>query len=617
MDAIRKGLFSRMLRVSWQVITWTRNIVFGVATILILASIVVTLFSLGRAKVPSSTILVLRMEGELVEQLSTDPVGAALRQALGQKPKQTLVWDVVDALRAAKDDRRVKAVFLDLNRMNDAGLIGSVRVAALDEVKRAIQEFRKSGKKVVAAADFYSAITYSLAAQADEIYLHTLGFIVLEGLARFRDYYKDGLDRFQVEMNIVRVGEYKSAVEPYLRNDMSPEDRRAAMEWMGDLWRSALGQLAEARKLRPEDLEAYANRPAASLQRVAGDGAKLALEAHLVDRVGPREEVRTRLIELAGEDQKSHSFHKVDLRDYLKAIGNDRTEPPGGNRVVAVVVAKGEIKDGEQPPGTIGGDSTAAILRKARTDEKIKAIVLRIDSPGGSALASEMVREECELARRAGKPVVVTMGAVAASGGYWISTASDEIWASPDTITGSIGIFGLLPTVEKPLAKYLGVHVDGVGTTPLAAAYRPDRSLDGETRTLFEQVIQHGYREFLARVAQARKKTPEEVDKIARGRVWSGRRAHEIGLVDKLGGLAEAIASAAEHAHLGKNYQVRFVEKELKFGEKLIARLFASLQSEALVPMTLLERIAAPLARVTQDLPAAGIYAYCGECVDH
>jgi protease-4 len=632
MDADRKGWFSRALRVTWQVITWARNVVFSLLTIFFLVLVVVALFSLGGPKVPSSTILVLRMEGELVEQLSADPVGLATRQALGQRPKQTLVWDVVDALRAAKDDQRVKAVFLDLNPMNDMSLVSSVRVAALDEVKRAIQEFRKSGKKVIAAADSYSATTYSLAAQADEIYLHTLGFVLLEGLGRFRDYYKDGLDRFEVEVNVIRVGEYKSAVEPYLRNNMSPEDKQAAIEWMGDLWRSTLAQIADTRKLKPEDLAAYVDRPAASLQKAAGDGAKLAFEAHLVDRVGTREDVRARLIDLAGEDKKTHSFQKVDLHDYLKVVGKDRTEPPGGDKVVAVVVAKGEIMDGEQPPGTIGGDSTAALLRKARTDEKIKAIVLRVDSPGGSANGSEMIREECANARRAGKPVVVSMGAVAASGGYWISTASDEIWASADTITGSIGIFGMLPTVEKPLAKYLGVHADGVGTTPLAAAYRPDRSLDGEVRTLLEQVIYRGYREFLERVSQARKKTPEDVDKIARGRVWSGRRAQEIGLVDKLGGLAEAIASAAEHAKLGKNYKVQFVEKERKFSEKLIAELmgsalwkdhFASLESGPHVPIGILEKMANPLSlwervRVRgMEIPAGKPYAYCGECDDN
>jgi len=290
--------------------------------------------------------------------------------------------------------------------------------------------------------------------------------------------------------------------------------------------------------------------------------------------------------------------------------------------VVAVVIAKGEIQDGTQPPGVIGGDSTAALLRKARTDPKVKAVVLRVDSPGGSVLASEVIREECIKIRSVGKPLVVSMGAVAASGGYWISTASDEIWARPETITGSIGILGVFPTAEKPLAKYLGVHADGVGTTRIAALYRPDRPLGPEARELFETIIHRGYAEFLSVVAEARKKKTDEIDAIAQGRVWSGEHAHTLGLVDKLGGLTDAVSSAAERAQLGKDYRIRFIEKEMKWQDRLLAgiaegtvRSFGTAELEARTPgRDLVETLARPILRARGMLPAPGIYAWCEEC---
>lgn len=625
MDADRPGALSRALRALCHMVDWTRRLVFGAIAIAVVVIAVLALLSLKGPKVPQSAILVVKLEANIVEQLSSNPLDRAVQQALGQKEKETLLWDVLDALHAAKDDARIKAVYLDLNSMSSMSSMGSLRVASLEELKKAIQDLRKNGKKVIAAADAYSAFPYYLAAQADEIYLHDLGFVLLEGVGRYRTYYKEGLDNLEIEMNVIRVGEYKSAVEPYLRNDMSPEDKLSSKEWMGDLWGNALKEMAAGRKLKPEDLEAYARESPSLLKKAEGDGAKLALEAHLVDHVGTREDVRARLVELAGAEEKTHSYKRVELGDYLRALGKDRTAAPGASPIVAVVVAKGEILDGEQPPGTIGGDSTAAILRRARLDEKVKAVVLRVDSRGGSATASEMIREECAKLREEGKPVVVSMGAFAASGGYWISTASDEIWASPTTVTGSIGIFGMLPTAEKPLAKYLGIHADGVGTAPLAGSYRPERALDPELHDALEQFVRRGYREFLARVAQARKKTPEEVDAVGRGRVWSGRRAREIGLVDQLGGLSEAVASAAARAGLGSHYAVQFVEKESKWQERLMAKMattmvhwtgpLSSASAQAPQPLELLGRVVAPLtSKMTREMPVGGIYAYCDAC---
>ncbi len=424
----------------------------------------------------------------------------------------------------------------------------------------------------MAYADGYAQSQYYLAAQADEVYLHPEGYLLLEGFGRWRNYYKDGLDRLGVDVHVFRVGEYKSFAEPFLRNDMSPEAREMSQDVYGDLWRDYLSAVASARKIKPADITTTIEGLPERLRATGGDLAKLALQTKLVDRLAPRDEVRRRMIELVGEDKDKKSFRQVDSRTYLRARGGDRSGA-GRGKAVAVVVAKGDILDGSQPAGTIGGESTARIIRRAREDDSVKAVVLRVDSGGGSAFASELIRRECELTRGAGKPVVVSMGSVAASGGYWIATASDEIWASPDTITGSIGIFGIFPTVDKPLAKYLGIHTDGVGTTRFSDVARPDRPLDPAFADVFQQAIDHGYEEFLARVGQARHMTRDQVDKLARGRIWSGQDAKGLGLVDQLGGLDQAIESAAKRAKLEKGFRVFYLEKEKTLRERVAEML--------------------------------------------
>jgi protease-4 len=524
----------------------------------------------GRPKVPDGAALVVKPRGAIVEQLSTvDPVERLLTRSAGVSAmaSETLLKDLLDAIRAAKDDKRIKAIYLDLDDMAGAGL------TKLRDLRAALLDFRRSGKKVVAYGDNLLQSQYYLAAQADEVYLHPDGAVLLHGVGRWRNYYKEGLDRLGVEMHVFRVGQYKSAVEPYLRDDMSPEAREMALDTYGDLWRDYLADVASARRIRPEDIQSAIDSAPERLRAAGGDVAKMALDAKLVDKLLSRDEVRKRLIELAGEDKEKKSFRQVEVSAYLQARGGDRTGASGKGEAVAVVVAKGDILDGDQPPGTIGGDSTARLLRRAREDDSVKAVVLRVDSGGGSAFASEIIRRECELIRKAGKPLVVSMGTVAASGGYWIATDSDEIWAAPETITGSIGIFGLFPTIDKPLAKYLGVHTDGVGTTRFTDAGRPDRPLDPALADMFQQYIDEGYADFLERVGKARKMTPEQVDKIARGRIWSGEDAKGIGLVDQLGALDQAVESAAKRAKLAKGYRVWYLEKEKSLRETLLAML--------------------------------------------
>jgi protease-4 len=617
-DDDRPSLLSRLLRG----IDGLRRFLVNVLFFGLLAGLVVTALS-GRPKVPDGAALVVKPRGAIVEQLSTgDPVEQLVARStgVGAMASETLLKDLLDAIRAAKDDERIKAIYLDTDDMAGTGL------TKLRDLRQALADFRRSGKKVVAYGDGFMQGPYYLAAQADELYLHPDGMVLLEGLGRWRSFYKEGLDRFGIDVHVFRVGEYKSAAEPFFRNDMSPEAKEMAIDTYGDLWRGYLTDVAAARKIRPEDVTAAIEAMPDRLRAARGDTAKMALEAKLVDRLLPRDEVRKRLIELVGEDEDKKSFRQVGVSTYLQAKGGDRTGATGKGPAVAVVVAKGDILDGDQPPGTIGGDSTARLLRQARESEQVKAVVLRVDSGGGSAFASEIIRRECELVRGAGKPLVVSMGSVAASGGYWIATDADEIWAAPETITGSIGIFGLFPTVDKALAKYLGVHADGVGTTRFTDAIRPDRPLDPAVADFVRQVIDEGYEDFLARVGKARKMTREQVDKIARGRIWSGEDAKGLGLVDHIGGLDQAVESAAKRAKIEKGYRTWYVEKEKTFRERVMAMLATRAVEAAAAAGWVREPSPAPSAFAVADRLRAlqkdverlarwndprGVYAHC------
>ncbi len=520
----------------------------------------------GAPEVPESAALVVAPRGVIVEQLAGDAVDRALGRLSGDDTPQILKRDLERAIRAAGDDDRIKVIVLDLKSFAGAGL------STLQDVRAVIDEVKAGGKPVVATADFYGKSQYYLASAADEIYLHHMGLVLLDGYGIFRSYYKEGLDKAEIDYNVFRVGEYKSAVEPYLRDDMSESAKEANLDWLGDLWDAWLADVAAARNLPPEALREGIARFDEHLAAAEGNGAEAALRLGLVDHVGGRDAVRDRLIELVGEDTDSHTFHQVDLDAYLGTLDGDPNAGKSGD-TVAVVVAQGAILGGHQPPGAVGGESTSALIRDARHDDDVKAIVLRVDSPGGSAFAAELIRRELVLARDAGKKVVVSMGDVAASGGYWISTASDEIWANPNTITGSIGIFGTLPTFQKPLAKYLGTRVDGVGTTWLSGAARLDRALDPRLADAIQGMVEQGYEDFLTRVGEARDKTRDEVDEIAGGRVWSGADAQAHGLVDHLGDLDEAIASAAALAELGDDYRVDYWERELGLKDQLLVEL--------------------------------------------
>ncbi|MBC8067505.1 MAG: signal peptide peptidase SppA [Deltaproteobacteria bacterium] len=568
------GRVGRMFKWLWKGINSARVATMNLLFVAVVITVVVLILNSEGPDFHDKNALVLAPKGTIVEQLSAE--GPSVASLVSGSPPETLLRDLVETIERAGKDPRVTVLVLDCSELQSAG------ISKLQELGAALTAFKAEGKTVIATADNYSQTAYYLAAHADEVYMHGMGEVGINGLGRYHTYYKDALDRFEIDWHIFRVGKYKSAVEPYLRNSMSDEAREADLAWMGDLWEAYIADVAAARGITPAELLDYATKFDEHVVRANGSSSAAALSAKLVDHVGGRDLVRDRLIELVGEDEKEHSFNRVDGEPYLDYVRQESPKPMTGDKV-AVIVARGSIVDGDHPAGVIGGDSTAALIRKARNDEDVKALVLRVDSGGGSAFASEVIRREFELARAAGKPVVVSMGSVAASGGYWISTASDEIWASPTTITGSIGIFGMFPTIDKPLAKHVGIHTDGVATTPFAGV-SIERSLDPAVARALQSGIEHGYREFLARVASARNMTSEQVDAIAQGRVWSGVDAHQAGLVDKLGGLQDAIASAAVRAELGDDYRIEFVEKELDLKDRVIKNALGGGAEVAFIP---------------------------------
>ena len=564
-------------------------------------------------RIPSRAALLLVPEGELVEQLSGDPVERALQETRGETHRETLLWDLTDSIRTAASDPRIPAIALDLEKFE-----GGTQ-PTLEELAAALREFRASGKKVIAYGAELSQERYYVASQADEVLLDPMGFVLIDGYDRYRMYLKEALDKLGVEINVFRVGSFKSAVETFTRTNMSPEDREESRAYLGALWSSYQGAVTRARKLQPDALAQYVDTLAKSIPAAGGDAARVALQAGLVSAVKTRLEFEQRVVALVGKDDNNGSFKAVSLDDYARYAHAQRKLKADGKPRIGVIVAEGEILDGEQPPGTIGGESTARLIRQARIDKDVKALVLRVDSPGGSVLASEQIYRELVAFRGAGKPVVVSMSGYAASGGYYISAPADEIWASPATITGSIGIFAIIPTVDRTLGK-VGVSVDGVGTTPLSGQLRLDRPLGEEARTLLQATVSRGYDEFLERVATGRKKTRDDVDKIAQGRVWSGSDANRIGLVDHLGSFNEATKAAARRAKV-TDYAVEFIEPELTWAQALAMQLrshLAALVLRASPGETALAQLAQRLDPVTREAQRLArfsardrLYAYC------
>ncbi|TNJ33043.1 signal peptide peptidase SppA [Arenimonas terrae] len=568
MSESQPGPIRRVLVGVWNTVNFTRQLVFNLIFLLVLFFVLIAIIaSPGAQPLQEKTALVLPLDGQLVEQYTSAPVERVLNQATGDARPEMQLRDLVRAIERARDDKRIDRIVLLTDGFSATGF------AAMRDLAAALRDFRASGKQIVAFGTDMEQKQYYLAAQADEVFLDPQGGVLLEGFGRYRMYYREGLqDKLGVDVHLFKVGEYKSAAEPYVLDAASPEAREADLYWMNDVWQRFLADIAQARKLDAAALTAMINELPARVQAAGGDLGKLALDEKLVDGLKTGHELEQLLIERGALDDENNTFRQVDLRAYLQHMARENLGIDSRPQV-AVVVAQGEITYGEQPPGTVGGESTSALLRQAREDENVKAVLLRVDSPGGGVFPSEQIRREVELIKAAGKPVVVSMANVAASGGYWISMNADTIYADESTITGSIGIFGLWMTAPRVLDK-IGVNTDGVGTTPLAGAFDPTRPLDPNVGALIQSVIDKGYADFTGKVAAARGTTPEQIDVHARGRVWSGAQAKDRGLVDELGGFEAALAATAELAKLEpEKYGVTYIEKPLTAFEQAIVNM--------------------------------------------
>jgi protease-4 len=561
---------------------------------------------------PKKAALILSLQGDIVIQKTETVFSSRL---LGEsKQEETLLKDVIDVIDYAGDDQRIQALVLDLRDMGGAG------TSKLQEIGVALKRFKQSGKPIFASGDFFNQSQYYLAAYADHLYLHPMGGVVLTGFGLYRNYFKSALEKLLIQFHVFKVGSYKSALEPFLRDDMSDYAKEANLAWLSVLWDSYKADVAAQRGLSAKGIDDFINNISDYLVRVKGDSAQLVLDYGLVDALKTRDEVRQELIGLVGEDEDEKTFAQIQFDEYLDVIQPQREKTRTGIPKVGVIVAKGIILDGTQPAGKIGGDTLTEIIRQARRDDEIKALVLRIDSPGGSALASEAIRREIELTQQAGIPVVVSMSSVAASGGYWIASSADEIWAAPTTITGSIGIFSAFATFEKSL-DYLGVHNDGVGTTRLADAFDTTRALNPIVADAMEQVIENNYNRFIETVSKGRKMSPQDVEKIAQGRVWAGRTAMELGLIDQFGNLEDAVQSAANMADL-KDFDVIYVEQPLTAREQLIKRLnrflvsaFHNISEPAAGPaVRFFEDFGGEVRQIAELNDPQSVYAYCMMC---
>lgn len=534
----------KLARGFWRLLTGLRTAMANLLFLAVLACIALALLPTRGGRVPQGCALVLNPKGTIVETKSAiDPLARFLNSAIGSPvPEEILLQDILDVIGHAARDERIALLLLDPSGIEHASL------NQLQAISAALDHFRRDGKKIIAAAGAYDQAQYYLAAHADEVYLHPMGQVGLRGLALFRLYAREMLEKLSLDVHVFRVGTYKSAVEPLLRDDMSPEDREANQLWLNRLWRNYLDTIARGRHQTAEKIQNIVEQTPALLQAVDGDAARLALESQLVDGLKTGSQVEKYLGNLVGSDT-DQDFRHIEFDDYLATLTPSYTKDRGKSALVGIITAQGDIVQGKGGPGQIGSDTLTALLRRASDNPRIKAVVLRLDTGGGGVMASEIIRQEILELRQAGKPVTVSMGSLAASGGYWIASAADRIIAGETTLTGSIGIFGAIPSGNRALAR-LGLHSDGLTTGPMAGAMDITRPLPPELPRVIQLQIEEGYRRFLSLVAEGRSLPLHEVEKVAEGRVWDGRSALELGLVDELGGLSEAVAAAVELAGL-------------------------------------------------------------------
>ncbi|EAT9993526.1 signal peptide peptidase SppA [Salmonella enterica] len=602
---------------TWRVLNFVREMVLNLFFIFLVLVGVGIWMQIGNGSNSEQTArgaLLLDISGVIVDKPSTNHrLGALGRQLFGassDRLQENSLFDIVNAIRQAKDDRNITGIVLDLKNFTGADQ------PSMRYIGKALREFRDSGKPVFAVGENYSQGQYYLASFANKIWLSPQGQVDLHGFATNGLYYKTLLDKLKVSTHVFRVGTYKSAVEPFIRDDMSPAAREADSRWIGELWQNYLHTVSANRQISPQQLFPGAQAIIDGLTSVGGDTAKYALDHKLVDALASSADVEKALTKQFGWSKTENNYRAISYYDYSLKTPADT----GGT--IAVIFANGAIMDGEETPGNVGGDTTASQIRDARLDPKVKAIVLRVNSPGGSVNASEVIRAELAAARAAGKPVVVSMGGMAASGGYWISTPANYIVASPSTLTGSIGIFGVINTVENSLSS-IGVHSDGVSTSPLADISMT-KALSPEVQQMMQLSIEYGYKRFITLVADARKRTPEQIDKIAQGHVWTGEDAKANGLVDSLGDFDYAVAKAAELAKL-KQWHLDYYQDEPTVLDMVMDSMTGSVR--AMLPEAIQAMLPAPLVSAANTVKAEGDklaafndpqnrYAFCLTCAN-
>ncbi|BAX53733.1 TPA: signal peptide peptidase SppA [Photobacterium damselae] len=613
MKTIFKGI-GRVCKAIWNLLSFTRQLVLNLIFLILVGALFFAFYQGDKdtETQPQPGALVLDLSGPIVEQKDpVNPVDSLLSEAMGKEPQQeNVLFDIVEAIRAASGDNDIKGLVLNLQNMPETSL------TKLRYIAKAITDFKQSGKPVYAYGDNFSQSQYYLASYADKVFMSPDGAILLTGYGSYTLYYKSLLEKLDVTTHVFRVGTYKSAIEPYIRDNMSDAAKEANTAWLNQLWQAYTSDVAKNRNIDAAELTPKLPDFIAALKSVDGDFAKLSVKLGLVDSLMTHPEMTQEFEKTFGTDQ-DHNFNQISYYDYLASLTDINV--PSKNKI-AVVIASGAIIDGPQRPGTTGGDTTAELLREARFDNNVKAVILRVDSPGGSAFASELIRNEVDALQKAGKPVVVSMSSVAASGGYWISSSADKIIANPTTITGSIGIFAVMTTFEKGLNK-LGIYNDGVGTTPFAGV-GVTRALPQGVGEIFQLGVDHGYQRFIGLVSKYRHMSLAQVDKIAQGRVWTGADAKRLGLVDELGDFDTAISAAVDLAKIN-DYQIEWMQQPLSPMEMFLQQFTTEARTQlltmvlgdmpkAITPVT--EKISADLTSLANFNDPKGQYAFCLNC---
>ncbi len=602
----------------WNGLTWLRVLVLNLIFVFVVILVVTGLFSSNESlTIPETSALMINPTGNIVEQKRpVDPLAGLLNTGATKYESETLLSDLLAAINEGASDQRIKIIVLDLDSLQGATL------AQMSDLGTALDAFKAAGKSVYAWGDSYSQSQYFLAAHADKIFINdssiqVFGGVFMTGLGVYPTFYKEALDKLKITTHIFKVGTYKGAVEPFLRDDMSPESREANLGWLTVLWDEYAKTVTERRSISRAEFDQYIGEYDTLLAEASGDASLLAVQRKLIDeRVSPQQWVE-HLQDIVGK--QGDDFNQIDFRQYLSATRPPMSAINPAADKIAIINAKGAIYDGYQPSGNIGGDSLSELIVQARKDTTVKALVLRVDSPGGSASASEKIRYELSRFQNAGKPVVVSMGSYAASGGYWISATANKIFASKNTITGSIGTFMVFPTFEQTFSE-LGIHSDGVGTTPLAGAMNPLSTLNPIMKNTFEVAIRNTYARFISLVASGRGMSVKEVDAIGQGRVWAGATALELGLVDGIGTLEDAIQSAATLASV-TDFQRYHIEKQLTPKELFLKEIMNSETAASIIAALSLnidtrffQRIKAEFEPYIRMSESPGIYLHCLAC---